>query len=534
MKAYIPVYFGTVLVTMFLVPVVSRLAKRHHLVDAPGPRRVHHVPTPRVGGIALAVSTLTVVLPVFFLDNSIGRSFREEQTQILALLAAAGFVFAVGLIDDLGSVRGRTKLLCLVVASLAVCASGATLHSFSLGTWFAIETGWAAWPLTVFWITMVTVCMNLIDGLDGLAAGIAAIACGAVALMAYLTDQIAMAVLLLGLLGSVTGFLFFNSYPAKVFMGDSGSLFLGFLIGAGSVICQRRAPTTVGLALPFLALGVPIFDAVFVVVRRRLLERRSAFAPDRKHVHHQLLDLGLSQRAVVIVVYAITAINTSLGVFMLTTESAWTAGLLAGGLLLLLSLFAGLSRHSLYGIRMTLNHNWEIAREARREQRSFESAEAKMHDTESFDTWWETVCDMGSQMHFQSIELWHCRNGQLASACVWYSPVVPAGRTVQVSLPLRGSGVAEWEMKALIGVNGYLELGGRQAMLLARLLDEFPPPEQKEEGEVSAHVQTRRADPLRRKDKEVFSHDDDRSVRSKKSNSYSQAAEHLGNPGSTL
>ena len=158
---------------MFLVPIVSRLAKKFRLVDAPGPRKVHKTPIPRIGGIVFVVSTLALVLPLFFLDNKIGQSFRESRTEFIALLAGASFIFMVGLIDDLRSVRGYIKLLCLIVASLAICASGATLHSISMGSWFELETGWAAWPITILWIIMITVCMNLIDGLDGLAAGIA-------------------------------------------------------------------------------------------------------------------------------------------------------------------------------------------------------------------------------------------------------------------------------------------------------------------------------------------------------------------------
>lgn len=488
MKTYMTTYFGTVMVAMLLVPVISRLAKRYRIVDAPGPRKVHQKPIPRIGGIAFAVSTLAIVLPLFFLNNEIGQSFRAEKTQFLVLLAASVFIFVVGLIDDLISVRGRVKLVCLIGASLAICASGATLRCFSLGTWLELQTGWAAWPLTVFWITMITVCMNLIDGLDGLAAGIAAMVCAAVALTAYLTDQAAMVVLMLALLGSVTGFLFFNAHPAKIFMGDSGSMFLGFLIGASSIVCQAKTSTAVGLILPFLALGVPIFDTIFAVLRRRVLERRSAFAPDRKHLHHRLLDLGLSQRMVVAIIYAITAINTSLGVFMLTSESAWRAGLLAGGLVLLLLLFACLTGNPPHRIVMALKRNWEITQESKREQRCFERAQVKMRDAASLDAWWESLCDMGGRMHFQSLELWRRRNGQLANVRVWYSQGTPTGRTAQVGLPLRtnGNGAAGWEMRASIGINGYLELGGRQAMLLARLMDEFPPPEPAAPAEVPA------------------------------------------------
>jgi UDP-GlcNAc:undecaprenyl-phosphate GlcNAc-1-phosphate transferase len=533
MKTYVAIYFGTVVVAMLLVPVISRLAKRYRIVDAPGPRKVHQTPIPRIGGIAFVVSTLAVVLPVFFLNNDIGRSFREDRTQFLVLLAAATFMFAVGLIDDLWSVRGRVKLLCLIGAALAVCASGATLRSLSLGTWFVVRTGWAAWPLTILWITVVTVCMNLIDGLDGLAAGIAAMVCATVALMAYLAGQAAMVVLMLALLGSVTGFLFFNAHPAKIFMGDSGSMFLGFLIGASSVVCQTKTSTAVGLALPFLALGVPIFDTIFAVLRRRILERRSAFAPDRSHLHHRLLDLGLNQRTVVLIIFAITAINTSLGVFMLTSESSWTTGLLAGGLLLVLSLFACLSRNRQYRVLAALKRNWEIGREAKLEQRSFERAQVKMRDARSLDAWWESLCDMGGRMHFQSLELWRRRHGQLASVRAWYSPVVPAGRTAQVGLPLRasGNGATGWEMRASIAVNGYLELGGRQAMLLARLMDEFPPPEPAQEGERSAPAPAVPGPTkgMQKSQGEAVSYHDDQAATGGKDNGiYTHAAERHG------
>jgi len=340
MRTYVTVYFGTMLLAIVLVPIVSRLAKRYRLVDEPGPRKVHKTAIPRIGGVAFTLATLALVLPILFLHNDIGQSFRESRVELVTLLIAASFIFGVGLIDDLRSLPGRIKLLCLIGASLAICSSGATLHSFSVGPWFEVETGWAAWPLTVLWITAITVCLNFVDGLDGLAGGIAVIVCGAVAFMAFLTGQAGMAALMLALLGSVTGFLFFNFYPAKIFMGDCGSMFLGFMIGAGSIVCQTKTHTLVGLAVPFLAMGVPILDTGFAIIRRRVLERRSIFSADRKHLHHRLLDLGLHQRTVVITIYAVTAISASIGVFMLTVDSGWSIALLGVGLVFLLSLFA--------------------------------------------------------------------------------------------------------------------------------------------------------------------------------------------------
>ena len=492
MKTYMIVYFGAAIVALFLVPIVSRLAKWYNLVDAPGPRKIHQTPIPRIGGIALMLSTFALVLPMFFLDNAIGQSFRQSRAQFVALLAGAGFIFAVGLFDDLRSVRGCIKLVCLIAASLAICASGAAVRSVSVGTWFELELGWAAWPLSVFWIVMITVCMNLIDGLDGLAGGIAAIVCGTIVLLALWTGQAAMAMLMLALLGSLTGFLFFNFHPAKIFMGDCGSMFLGFMIGAGSLVCQTKTTAMVGLALPFLVMGVPIFDAAIVLVGRRILDRRSMFAPDRGHLHHRMIDLGLRHRVVVMVIYAVTAVSASIGLLMLTDDGRHSIGLLVGGFLFLVSVFACLHGGRFSKILKALRRNWAIARKVKAERRTFENTQLRMRESTSFHTWWRTLCDMGKEMHFQSIGLWDRHNSSYVSGCQWNASAekFPAGRSVKLGLPLGVNGDGKWEIKASIWADGHLEISGRQGMLLSRLMDEFPPPEQKEEAPSSVAMTT--------------------------------------------
>jgi len=487
-KTYVTVYFGTLILAMLLVPVNSRLAKWYCLVDNPGPRKVHDSPIPRVGGIAFVVSTLIFVLGMFFLSNQIGHSFRESHTQFIALLAGAFFMFAVGLIDDLHPLRGYIKLLCLIAASIGICASGATISSVSLGTSFAFNTGLAAWPLTILWIMMITVCMGVIDGLDGLAAGIAVIVCGTILLIALWCGQVAMAVLMLALLGSVTGFLIFNFYPAKIFMGDCGSMFLGFMIGAGSIVCQIKASTLIGLAIPFLVLVVPILDTGLVVVCRRILDRRSIFAPDRSHLHHRLLDLGLRQFTAVIIIYSVTVISASIGVLILTAKGGWPFVLLACGLFLMIFMFVCLQSSRLRKILKALKRNLAIARQVKAEKRIFETAQVKMRESGSFGEWWDTLRTMGKDMHFYSIGLWNRRNGRYVRKCLWNGSEPEenskTGRTIELKLPLNGNGSADSEIRAHIPTNGDLEMGGRQAMLLGRLMDEFPPPEKVREDEL--------------------------------------------------
>ncbi len=327
--------------------------------------------------------------------------------------------------------------------------------------------------------------MGVIDGLDGLAAGIAAIVCGTLVLMALWSGQAAMAVLMLALLGCVTGFLFFNFYPAKIFMGDCGSMFLGFLIGAGSIVFQTKTHTLIGLAIPFLVMGVPILDTGFVVIGRRYIDRRSIFAPDRNHLHHRMLDIGLHHRTVVIIIYAVTIISASIGVFMLTVGSGWSFGLLVVGLLLLLSMFGCLHGRRFYEIIMSTKRNLTIKHSSMKDKHTFEMAQMKMRESTSFEDWWEAVCTMGQKMKFQTIGLWNCRSGRYIRTCMWNVPEdkFKTGKAAIFALPIRGNGSAEWEIRAHASVNGLLEQSGRQAMLLARLMDEFQMPQNEEEAE---------------------------------------------------
>jgi hypothetical protein len=193
----------------------------------------------------------------------------------------------------------------------------------------------------------------------------------------------------------------------------------------------------------------------------------------------------LHHRTVVIIIYAVTAICASIGVFMLTVGSGWSVGLLVVGLLLLFSMFACVHGRRYCGILKTLKRNLAIVHDARKYRHTFEMAQVRMRESTSFQEWWEAVCTMGQKMHFQTIGLWNSHSGQYIRTCMWNVPEdkFKTGKTAKFTLPIRGNGSAEWEIRAHTWVNGFLELSGRQAMLLARLMDEFPLPDHKEEAE---------------------------------------------------
>jgi UDP-GlcNAc:undecaprenyl-phosphate GlcNAc-1-phosphate transferase len=271
---------------MGLTPVLIELARRRGWVDQPNARSVHKQPIARLGGVAIFFAAMLATLPVLFVQNTIGDSFRDLGIKILALLTGASMMFALGLYDDLHGLRARFKLLTQLAAAILVCACGIHIQSITVQDLFALNFGIYGCPITILWIVGITNAVNIIDGLDGLAAGISAIACGVIAIMAVLHGNVVLAILMLALLGSLTGFLFFNFSPAKIFMGDCGSLYIGFTIATASVITGSKTYALAGIALPILVLGIPIFDTLFSMLRR-FLQRRGMMSADRSHFHHR-------------------------------------------------------------------------------------------------------------------------------------------------------------------------------------------------------------------------------------------------------
>ncbi len=406
MKTYLFVYLGSALLALLITPVVIWLARRLTIIDVPGTRHVHAKSISHIGGVAIFLSMMCLIIPVLFLSNVIGDAFRDILPKLIVLLSAAGFMFFVGLIDDIKikGLRARIKFLAQIAAAITVCAVGIRIESVAIADWLTLDFGWFSWPLTILWIVGITNAVNLSDGLDGLAAGISAVACGVIAVFAIYSGQVVMAVLMLALLGSLTGFLFFNFSPAKIFMGDCGSMFLGFTIASSSVMCATKSSALVGLALPVLVLGIPIFDTLFSMLRR-FLERRSMFAPDRSHFHHRLLDLGLKQRHAVIVIYAVTLLAAGLGMFMMVTRNIGSLMIFFCVLLLLLLVFRVVGSVRLRETIAGLKQKYAVTRQIKEEVRSFESLQLLFRRVQTLEQWWQALCLAADKMDFMSIKL---------------------------------------------------------------------------------------------------------------------------------
>jgi UDP-N-acetylmuramyl pentapeptide phosphotransferase/UDP-N-acetylglucosamine-1-phosphate transferase/glycosyltransferase involved in cell wall biosynthesis len=386
-----------------LTPLAIRLAAAAGIVDVPDARKVHHRPIPRSGGVAIALAALGVMLAAawFATGGAGGAEFRR----VFAVVACAAVVFAVGLADDLYNIPSRYKLLALLGASLALCAAGVRIQSLNAGG-LSIDTGAWSWALTTLWILGITVSLNFIDGLDGLAAGIASLALAVLATGAWLSGDVATAAATLALLGAISGFLPYNFNPARVFMGDGGSMFIGFSLASCTVLATRATPATQSLLLPAVALAVPLVDTLLTFVRRGILERRSIFAAERGHIHHRLLDLGLQHRAAVLTLYAVSASAVALAALLAALGGPWTeiaGAALAGALVLLFFRCAGSVRGR--DVLAAVRRNRSFSADRSRMRHVFEEMQLRMRKLGTFDAWWREACVAAERLGFRRMSL---------------------------------------------------------------------------------------------------------------------------------
>ncbi|MBR3623430.1 MAG: undecaprenyl/decaprenyl-phosphate alpha-N-acetylglucosaminyl 1-phosphate transferase [Selenomonadaceae bacterium] len=290
--------------TLIFTPMVIALAKKTNAMDEPDARKVHKEPVARIGGMAIFVSfMLTTGMAFLFYDFS-----AEASYEILGLIAAGSFIFIVGIIDDYFNIPAKLKLLGQIVAALILTVGFDVKIEFitdPFGDYLFLEQ--FAIPLTCFWLVGLTNTVNLIDGLDGLAAGVVIIAAFTIFLVAFEQNVFLIALLTSTIAGSALGFLYYNFNPAKIFMGDSGSMFLGFMLAGISIIGAVKSAATIALIVPILALGLPIMDTAFAIIRR-YRGGVPIFKPDRGHLHHRLLDLGFTQKQAVLLMYVISAL----------------------------------------------------------------------------------------------------------------------------------------------------------------------------------------------------------------------------------
>ena len=323
---YLGTFVGSVLLSFALTKYVRDVATVHGWVAAPAlDRHLHSHPLPRFGGVAIFFSfVLTFALALIAGWHHFGSGLGLSTKTLLTLLLPGCLVFGLGLYDDIYSVSPYGKVAVQAIAGAMLFAGG--LRILDLPVLFGSRhfSWFVGLPLTVLWVLAITNAFNLIDGLDGLAAGSALFSTIVVFAVALVSGSSLVSLMALALAGSILGFLRFNFSPATIFLGDCGSLFIGFILSALALQGAQKAPTIIAVAIPVVSFGLPILETTLSIFRR-FLGGRPVFTADREHIHHKLLQRGHSHRTVVIILYAVSALFALLSLFLL-----WPSGDMLG------------------------------------------------------------------------------------------------------------------------------------------------------------------------------------------------------------
>ena len=301
------------LVSFLMTPVVKTFAYKVGAIDVPkDARRMHKVPIPRLGGLAIFIGFLVSI--VLFVN------IRGNQ-QMQSILLGSVIIVILGVVDDITPLPAMFKFVVRIVAAVIPAMNGVVIQAISNPNVFSDNLywvlGWLSIPVTVIWIVAITNSVNLIDGLDGLANGVSAISATTVLIIALLGSESQVALVMAALVGACVGFMPYNLNPAKIFMGDTGATFLGYILATMSIQGLFKFYAVISFAVPFLILGLPIFDTTFAFIRR-IAHGQSPMHADRSHIHHRLIDMGLNQKQAVATLYVISAI-LGLSAVVLTT-----------------------------------------------------------------------------------------------------------------------------------------------------------------------------------------------------------------------
>ena len=313
------------LISFLATPLVKNLAYKVGAIDVPKDnRRMHHEPIPRLGGLAIFIAFLFTVIVLADIDRT-----------TRGILLGAIMIVILGVMDDIMTLKALPKFLVPIAAAGVAVYHGCDIQFISNPNIFRpldyLNLGWLSIPVTIIWIVAITNAVNFIDGLDGLAVGVSAISTASLLIIALMVEELNIAIILSALLGSCLGFIPYNKNPAKIFMGDTGATFLGFILATLSVQGLFKLYAIISFAVPFLILGIPIFDICFAFLRR-IAKGQNPMKADRGHVHHRLIDMGFNQKQAVAISYMLTAI-LGLAAVLLTSSGELRALILIGAVI---------------------------------------------------------------------------------------------------------------------------------------------------------------------------------------------------------
>ncbi|WP_312059437.1 glycosyltransferase family 4 protein [Anaerotignum sp.] len=309
---YIAAFASAFAITLVATPFAKWISIKCGAIDYPKDRGVHKKPMPRMGGVAIVLGFTVTVLMIFFFDRGMSTK------QFVGFLSGALLIAALGVLDDMKNLPAKLKFCVQIVAALIVIFSGIQINVVLWPVTAALQK--FSIPITLVWIVGVTNAVNLIDGLDGLAAGVSSIAALSLMVLCIMTGSNTAVVLTAALAGACLGFLPRNFNPAEMFMGDTGSTFLGFVLSVTSILGVFKGYALLAVSVSVLCLGLPVFDTIFAMLRR-MAKHQSIMQPDRGHLHHRLIDRGFSQKQAVLILYAISFCLGCLAIFISFKDS---------------------------------------------------------------------------------------------------------------------------------------------------------------------------------------------------------------------
>jgi len=380
-------------------PVCRGISLRLGIVDRPdGTRKLHTSPVPRVGGIAIAFSyAMALTLLLFFAPNGMSMLLRHKAL-LLAVLPPACIIFVTGLIDDLAGLKPLAKLAGQAVGAALAVALGARITLIAGSP----VSPWITLPLSFFWLLACTNALNLIDGLDGLATGVGLFATLTTVLAAILQGNSGLIVATVPLACCLLAFLVYNFHPASVFLGDCGSLTIGFLLGSFALVWSQRSPTLLGMTAPLMVLALPLLD-VGLAIGRRYLSSRPVFGADRGHIHHRLLALGFAPRDAALILYGVCGVAAVLSLLQSVIAERFQG--------LLLIVFCCLV---LLGVKrlgyVEFSTAWKLLSQraflrGMQETMYLDRLAASLDAADSLDACWEVICAMCGELQFVSVEM---------------------------------------------------------------------------------------------------------------------------------
>jgi UDP-GlcNAc:undecaprenyl-phosphate GlcNAc-1-phosphate transferase len=430
---------SSLLLGLALTPLVRDLCLRAGLVDSPdGRRKTHARPVPRTGGIPIAISYLASVA-LLLTSPLAARSVLAEQLPLAwKLLPCSALIFLTGLADDIAGLKPWQKLAGQAAAAAAAYAAGVRVSGIA----GVATTDWWSLPVTVAWLIACANAFNLIDGMDGLAAGVGLFATATTLAVALLHGNMALALVTAPLAGALLAFLRYNFNPASIFLGDCGSLLIGFLLGCFSVLWSQKASTWLAMTAPLMVLAVPMLDVVLAVARR-FLRGQPIFEADRGHIHHRLLDRGLTPRRAALILYAACSLGAGLSVLQTLAHSGYEAAVLA---LFCIVAAAGVSRlgYVEFGVARRILAGGAL-RKVFSEEIQLQHLEDSLRSAATAHDCWRLIRDAAAGFGFASVEarILGERYGAPAevSSCTAWTVRIPVSETdyVQCAMPVGGT-----------------------------------------------------------------------------------------------